>query len=306
MGFVDWVSESREDVRIHGVGGVKRSVSKAICRGAGKLGQHWNYGSSPFDESWDVLVILDACRPDYLRDVASPNDYDWATDIKTRYSAASSSPEFVEKCMAPLPHTRTESMGLVSGNPHTEMELDPSKYGAVREIGAVEWAQNGEWLPPKPVTNHAISMWRNEPVDQMVVWYMQPHAPYPGLDTSGLPERDVPWSPIEYARTNDLSNRTIRKAYRDTLERALEEVDVLSRNLDADDVILTADHAELLGEWGVLYDHPRNAPIPTLKRVPWVQLEATDSFTREPDITVEPEENSATDIEDRLEALGYR
>lgn len=74
-------------------------------------------------------------------------------------------------------------------------------------------------------------------------------------------------------------------------------------NLDADDVYLSADHAELLGEWG-MYEHPRWAPIPRLKRVPWVEVDAEDKRTRTP-VEMDAYRNES-ELEDRLQALGYR
>lgn len=302
MSFVDWLYESREDIRHHGRGGMSRMVSKFISGGLRKVGQYIDYGEDPFEESWDVLIILDACRPDYLNDVAEEENLDWIGDVETRYSAASASLEFVEKCMKPLPTEIRESMGIVTGNPHTD-NLDASTFGAFRDVGATGWEDKEEWLPPKPVTDAAISLWREENLDRMVVWYMQPHAPYPSLDTTDLPNRDVQWSQLEYARANELSDQTVRDAYADTLARVLEEVDVLRRNLAADEVVITADHAELLGEYG-LYSHPRDVPVPLLKRVPWVTLDAVDEQSRTPEEYIAAEEDQ--DVKGRLEALGYR
>jgi hypothetical protein len=303
MSFADWLRESREDIRHHGKGGIKRMASKFISGGLRRIGKYIDYGQNPFKESWDVLIILDACRPDILSKIADEEDIDWIGDVETRYSTASASIEFIEKCLEPLPNEKRQSMGIVTGNPHTD-KLDPDTFGVYRDVGTTGWEDKEEWLPPKPVTDAAISLWRDKNIDQMVVWYMQPHAPYPTLDTNDLPDRDVTWSQLEYARCNEVSNEELRKAYQDTLSRVLEEVDVLRQNLAAEDVILTADHAELLGEYG-LYAHPKNVPIPLLKRVPWVSLNANDDWTRAPE-AYEPTSAQDQDIEGRLKTLGYR
>jgi len=62
----------------------------------------------------------------------------------------------------------------------------------VRNIGAAEWNEDNDWLHPRPVTDNAITLWRNEDLEQMVVWYMQPRASHSDLDTSDLPDRNVP------------------------------------------------------------------------------------------------------------------
>lgn len=72
------------------------------------------------------------------------------------------------------------------------------------------------------------------------------------------------WTETEYARVGVLSDKELRNGYEQTLALGLDEVGVLRENLDADDVYLSADHAELLGEYG-LYEHPRWTPIPPIK-----------------------------------------
>jgi len=45
--------------------------------------------------------------------------------------------------------------------------------------------------------------------------------------------------------------------------------------------------------------------VPTLERVPWVELYASDEQTREPEIEFEETELKPDDLAERLEALGY-
>lgn len=48
---------------------------------------------NPMDEDWDILIILDACRPDILSEVSEWN-------VKTRRSPGANSWEFVEAVYA--------------------------------------------------------------------------------------------------------------------------------------------------------------------------------------------------------------
>ncbi|WP_226038883.1 hypothetical protein [Natrinema sp. DC36] len=137
---------------------------------------------------------------------------------------------------------------------------------------------------------------------------MQPHTPHPSINieyefNTDMGDVTVDWTETEYARVGVLSDEELRSGYKETLKLGLEEVVVLAENLAADNVYLSADHAELLGEWG-LYEHPRWAPIPRLKRVPWVKVDAKDDGTRTPEAMDEYENES--DLEDRLQALGYK
>jgi hypothetical protein len=75
-------------------------------------------------------------------------------------------------------------------------------------------------------------------------------------------------------------------------------------------VAITADHGNLLGEWG-LYGHPLSTPVPALITVPWAETTGVDQETRTP--AVEPPEplpvsrvyGEDTEAE-QLAALGYR
>lgn len=170
------------------------------------------------------------------------------------------------------------------------------------------WDDERDILPPEVVTDHAIQHWREDDPERMLVWYMQPHTPHPSIDIDYEFDTEMgavtdDWTETEYARVGVLSDKELRSGYEQTLTLGLDEVEVLAENLDADDVYLSADHAELLGEYG-LYEHPRWAPIPRLKRVPWVKVNTQDRRTRLPDES--EEHRNESQLEERLQALGYK
>lgn len=214
----------------------------------------------------------------------------------------------MNKCLKTLPQEEKEQLAIVSGNGWTERELDESEFHSVETLLQTYWDEEREILPPEVVTDHAIRRWRKDDPERMLVWYMQPHTPHPSIDIEyefDTDMRDVTadWTETEYARVGVLSDEELRRGYENTLRMGLDEVGVLAENLAADDVYLSADHAELLGEWG-LYEHPRWAPIPRLKRVPWVEIKADDEETRIPESTTD--HRSESGLDDRLRALGYK
>ncbi|MUV88797.1 hypothetical protein GJ629_01920 [Halapricum sp. CBA1109] len=83
----------------------------------------------------------------------------------------------------------------------------------------------------------------------------------------------------------------------------MEYVDLLLENVDANEVLITSDHGNAMGEYGY-YGHPRWTPIKSLKEVPAVRTSATDSGEYEPS-TERTEGGSNQDIEERLRDLGY-
>lgn len=93
------------------------------------------------------------------------------------------------------------------------------------------------------------------------------------------------------------------EAYLATLRYVLDDVALLLENVDAERVVITADHGEAFGEWG-FYGHTVGCPHPVVRRVPWVETTATDEETHESAVT--PEVDAAFDRDQHLRDLGYR
>jgi hypothetical protein len=64
-------------------------------------------------------------------------------------------------------------------------------------------------------------------------------------------------------------------------------VALLLENVDAERVVITADHGEGFGEYGV-YEHPVGCPAPTIKRVPWATTTAADTGSYVPEDAADP------------------
>jgi hypothetical protein len=99
--------------------------------------------------------------------------------------------------------------------------------------------------------------------------------------------------PLERART----------AYYDELRMVLDDVEVLLSNVDAETAVITADHGEAMGEYGI-YGHARGVAINALRVVPWAKTTAVDTGEYEPKetrIDVKAEGGQT----DRLRDLGY-
>lgn len=275
-----------------------------------------NTGREIWTREWDVLVILDACRPDALEAVAA--DYPFLpAEIPTHPSRGSWSREWTRENFGRDHRDELADTALVSGNVYTREFhdslhhfADPEWFAVLDEVWRDGWDQDHGTVPPETVRDRAISTWRDREqhgADQMIVHMMQPHAPYRSLPISGREDsttereerRRTVWDDL-YAGV--LSTEQVRAAYRDNLRWALDSVELLLENLDADRVAISADHTELFGRVG-LYGHP-DVPLPELRTVPWVETTATDERTLDPDID---EQTAAADpaAHERLKALGY-
>ena len=322
MTFAEWIQNSRDRFARDGLAtGVYGTVQELYEGGLGKVGEHvYNYGTPVWEREWDVLVVLDTCRPDVLAEVAP--DYEFLTgyDPETDRidSVGSRSPEWIRKTFDPEAHpAELADTAYVSANPHTRDVPDPGALGLVDEVWEYAWDEQWGNVPPANLTDRAVAVGRERDPERLIVHYMQPHAPYRrfvrehpewysltvGMDN---PEDNPEINMWERLRTGRLSVAETWDAYRDTLRWVLDEgVEPLLRNVDADRVILTSDHGEGFGDWWY-YGHSTSAPIPPLKRVPWAVTDATDTGEWEP--SIEPEERHLTEgeVEERLTALGYR
>jgi hypothetical protein len=107
---------------------------------------------------------------------------------------------------------------------------------------------------------------------------------------------------VDALRRGEVSHETFWQAYRSNLDVVLDDVALLLDNHDGEKVVLTADHGDALGEWGI-YDHPAGCLHPVVKNVPWVETTATDTGEYNPEF--QREGTSDADVQERLRSLGY-
>jgi hypothetical protein len=102
--------------------------------------------------------------------------------------------------------------------------------------------------------------------------------------------------------SGDVSAEHAKSVYRSNLGPVLDDVELLLNNVEAETVIVTADHGNYLGENG-RWGHPGGHLHPAVRFVPWWTTSATDRETYIPE-TVPPSNNRSRN--EKLEALGYR
>jgi hypothetical protein len=203
--------------------------------------------------------------------------------------------------------TEMGETSYVSANPHTEDLAAPEDFERLIEVWRSAWTDEGT-VPPRPVTDAAIETGRKTNDGRLLVHYMQPHCPFinhteltPDRGTVDRSDRhpDDVWDALE---RGEVSESTVWAAYQDNLELVLDEVKLLLDNVNAERVVITSDHGNAVGEWG-LYGHPRMMPFSCLRRVPWIEFTTTDSGRHEPDRQSKEVE---VDRDEQLRALGYR
>lgn len=244
---------------------------------------------------WDVVVLLDACGYEVLRAVA-----DDAVVARAR-SPASATPEFLRKA---------ESAGVfdgtayVSANPQT----DGRPLGRdVEHVPVYEEGWDESLATVRPGTVYEAVRDRVAGSRPVVAHTMQPHYPHVvevGGRTVPVPNGLHPRSsPVDISEDQKLqallsggtvSLRDARASYRAAARFAWARASAFAADLASDGyrVVVTSDHGELFGEYG-LVEHPVGVRLDALLAVPWVVFEpGTD-------------DSVPADTADRLAALGY-
>jgi len=301
------------------------------------LSSHLNFGKNIYDMNWDLLIILDACRFDALREVS--DKYSFINNMNIMVSKGSHSKEWLLNTFVDDRRPDINDTTLITANSFSKTlereRIDPLSYPAtannyICQSGALssflstpqirshdfdtyislfeknlDDSDNGQ-LRPEILTDIAINHARDVGFERMILHYMQPHKPYfersnnRGVLGSGNHHQN----PFDYLKeTGDYD--LVWNSYIENLRFVLDSVELLIENIDAEKVVITADHGELFGEWG-FHGHPPGVLHPSLRKVPVVRTAAQDKSTHDPrsyDLTQKASENEITS---RLKALGYQ
>jgi len=269
-------------------------------------------GVAVFEEDWDNLVILDACRYDMFAERSTLSG-----QLESRLSRGSSTREWL--------HANFKNQGLddtvyVTANPQYYRHRDDLKtrFYDVKNVWKKEvWDAELKTVLPEVTTEYAIEAAKEYPKKRLLIHYIQPH--YPFLTNDGQPfDNDQAFlKPNEPGSWNQLMSGdlktdpdTIWEHYLETLDRTLPSVAALLSKLVGKSIV-SADHGNMIGErsrpfpireWG----HPRGIYTKELVEIPWLVV---DGDRREivPEDPVETTSDTADElVEERLQNLGYR
>lgn len=250
------------------------------------------------NSDWDLLIILDACRFDTLKEISD------SCVIRDAVSPASSTPEFLRRARAA---DVFENSTYVSANPQVK-EHPPTDESGIVDLSETAWNAPLGTVPPSAV--YARSKESVREGESVVAHTLQPH--YPHIceidgDTCPVPnglhpkqhdslEPDANFQATLASGKIDLDEA--KQSYRAALTYSWRKASEVAKGLAKDGyvVVITSDHGELFGEWGFV-EHPVGVRVQDLVTVPWVRF----------DPNIFPELGDfETPIEGRLEALGYK
>jgi len=300
MTLTQWINDTYSQIRSDGVKGALEAGYEFYLGGLRRLRLLQGNGVNIYDRSWDLLIILDTCRVDLLEEVS--DEYEFLEDISTIDSVGSSSPEWMKNTFHTDHMNSIRQTHHITGNVHSQEYLEHLPFAELDQAWRDGWDDERGTVDARTVTDRVVDICRRNKTSRVIAHYMQPHYPYmrnPELDTKNpVDKKPILWDQL---RRGDVEKSKVWDAYAENLRYVLDDVEILLENVDADRVVITADHGEAFGEWGV-YEHPGQMPVPVLRKVPWCTTSATDNHTYRPEIKREKETPS---VEAKLRDLGY-
>lgn len=315
MTFSDWLESTSRRFRERPMGqAAARSVHELALGGMRRVDRAFPTGECYWDRDWEVLIILDACRYDLFEEVS--REYGWIPEeISAVRSPASHSDDWMGYHFSEEYADEKASAALVCANVFTEQTTAADEWAYLDELWRTGWDTQAGVVRAETVVDAAIDAWRNEResagINRMIVWFLQPHVPFVPVEWSngygdvaefGYESVDYrgEGSPWDRYREGKLTREELWSAYRANLRYALDNVARLRENVETGRMVITSDHGNGMGEWGI-YGHPKGMMTDALRRGPWVEIEATDTKSHMPEAVTGGE---STRVE-RLRSLGY-
>ena len=305
---------------------LKRALNnpKLFIRGLNRGYHRWfglrsenTSGIAVFDEDWDNLIILDACRYDMFEQV---NHIEGSLTAKE--SKASATSEWLKANVAGRDLRDTV---YVTANPQLEGNRENWNvdFHSVNNVWLNEgWDEETGTVLADTMTEAAIGAYETFPHKRLVVHYMQPHYPFVPSDTDfdkghlhtiedgqDSPDGENIWGK-KFMRELKLSRQELWNIYTANLEYVLKRVEALLDVISGKTVI-TSDHGNYVGEQASPipiqeYGHPRGLYDDAVVQVPW--LEHTCGERRNIIIDSDSSDQSTVEsevISSRLRDLGY-
>lgn len=317
MGLLsDFVDTFRQNYRQHGVLGpvvtlvdvVQWVRLQTIDRISHRIARRGS--ENVYDKDWDVLILLDCCRIDMMREVR--DEYDYLNEVGEHVSPGTTSGEWMKYTFTDEYASEMAETLHVTANTKSVNHLDESDFLHLEEVWRTGWDDEYKTIMPRTVTDRAIRLHRQLDPERTIVHYMQPHGPFipfPELnvkEVSGPGVGENRGKNVQELAEEGYSREDLWKFHVENLRYVLDDLELLLENIDADRVVLSADHGQALGEDGE-WGHYWGSTLDCLRVVPWCETSATDSGEYDPEYrSTGPEGDDDLTVDEKLHYLGYK
>jgi len=220
-------------------------------------------GIDIFQEDWDNLIILDACRFDKFEELNTISG-----TLTSKTSRGSTTWEFLR---GSFQEKQLDDTVYITDNPWFLWMSDELNSSIHQAVSLERNRFDGVVTDAETMTDRAIKFAEKHANKRVIAHYLQPHAPFFSIDGDELFE--LPSSCYFGVRRSRYSVEEIEQAYEENLRYVLSHIPRLLDNLEGKTVI-TADHGELLGERISpvpirRFEHPEGIYVKELVDVPW-------------------------------------
>lgn len=267
------------------------------------------HGIDIFDQDWDIMIILDACRADVFEDLVP---------IEGHYRRVESrGAQTLEFLCGNFQNRSLLDTVYVTANPmyrRNESLINTRFHAAIDVWMEAGWNDTYNTVLPETVAEWAIKASNRFPNKRLIVHFIQPHFPFITDDVleSWLTPDPASggrsfWKQIRSGQLS-FSREELWNAYRDNLSTTIPHVKRIIDQVIGKTVI-TSDHGNLFGErvypvpirdWG----HPDQTYVDELISVPWLSVPGARrkiSENKQADVSDMQGENTG----ERLRDLGY-
>jgi hypothetical protein len=300
----------RENIREDGAYGVVSTGRECVNHidESIRVALHQRRATNVYDREWDVLVLLDCATIEMMTEVS--DEYAFLGEVGEHITPGTCSNEWMERTFTEDYREEMQETVHVTANTSSEAYLNSRDFRRLDEVWRDGWDEDLGTIPARTVTDRAIHHLREHDPERAIVHYMQPHLPFVGSDI----ESNVV-TPMGVKGEGKMLGELHEEGYSrgelwdasvENLRYVLDDLETLLTNVDAERVVISADHGQSFGEQGY-WSHPCTTYIDVLKRVPWCVTSATDAGEYEPEYDPTTETtDSQVSLDEKLAALGYK
>ncbi|MFX1239724.1 MAG: hypothetical protein ACFFA7_00590 [Promethearchaeota archaeon] len=231
-----------------------------------------NKGFHIFDEDWDNLIILDACRYDFFKKIIPSINIDGV--LKKKISLGSHTAQFLKENFK---NRKYENIVYLTANPVVNQLLNDRFYQII-SVWDQGWDKKFHTVLPEVMYQYTLNAIKKYPNKKLIIHFMQPHFPYIGYDINkGIINTGIKKSIFSIYHSDHWTKYnllSLLKGYLKSLQISLFYVKKLVNVLSGTTVI-TSDHGESFGDYIhpffpiKFYGHEINVKMPALTEIPW-------------------------------------
>ncbi len=164
------------------------------------------------EQNWDYLIVLDACRYDYFRNMYQ--DY-FSGRLESALSVGSCTLEWCIKSFQGM----YSDIIYISSNPYINSKTEIKGFDArkhfykIIDVWTFGWNEELGTVLPEKIDESTLQASKKFPEKRYIVHYLQPHAPYvsPKYRTKGFPTQDLKNKNVLTGIQNPRGNKAVER-----------------------------------------------------------------------------------------------